>query len=109
MSKLSNKTYKQYSYVSRYNVFPTYYHVHDKKYFYGLTAYLDDSTVYTNHVVKRGDTFDSLALKYYNNPTYYWIICSFNHIQNPYKELKEGETIKIPSFSNIQYDFEGRF
>ena len=108
MDVLTNKTYKNYSYMSRYNAFPYYYHTEDNKYFYGLTAYLDDTTIYTLHVVKQGDTFDRLALHYYNNPTLYWVICSYNHIQNPYKELDVGKTIKIPSLSNIQFDKKGR-
>lgn len=108
MSILTNKTYKEYSYVSRYNAFPYYYHKEDNKYIYGLTAYLDNTTVYTLHTVKQGDTLDRLALQYYGNPTLYWVICSYNRIQNPYKELVIGSTIKIPSMSNIQYNKRGR-
>lgn len=108
MSVLTNKTYKDYSYLSRYRAFPYYYHTTDNKYFYGLTAYLDNTTIYTLHTVKQGETLDSLALEYYGNPTLYWIICSYNHIQNPYKQLCVGEKIKIPSLSNIQYDKKGR-
>ena len=108
MRNLTNKSYKDYSYVSRYSSFPYYYHTVDHKYIYGITAYLDDSTVYTLHTVKQGDTIDRLALYYYSNPTLYWVICSYNHIQNPYKELKPGTTIKIPSLSNIEFDKKGR-
>ena len=107
-SLLKNKHNKEYSYLSRYRAFPVYYHVQDKKYTSGITAYLDDNTPYTLHVVKRKETFDSIANDYYGNPTLYWIICSFNRIQNPYKELKEGESLKIPSISNLRYDTQGR-
>lgn len=108
MDKVVNKAYKDYSYVSRYSAFPYYYHVADNKYIYGITAYLSDTTPYTLYTVQQGDNLDNLALKYYNNPTYYWIICSFNHITNPYKELVPGQKLKIPSISTIQYNFEGR-
>ena len=108
MDVLTSKVYKQYSYVSRYSPFPYYYHTVDDKYIYGITAYLDDTTVYTQHIVQRGDTFDNLAMEYYNNPTLFWIICSFNHIRNPYKKLVEGQTLKIPSISNIRFDLIGR-
>lgn len=104
MEVLKNKAYKEYSKLSRYSEFPYYYHTLDKKYIYGRTAYLDDSTLFTTHVVKQGDTFDTLALEYYNNPTYYWIICSFNHIQDPYSELVPDTLIKIPSISNIKFN-----
>lgn len=108
MSKLVNKSYKEYSYTSRYASFPYYYNRDDNKYMYGLTTYLDDSTVYTMHTVKQGETLDDLALYYYNNPTMYWVICSFNRIQNPYTKLTIGQKIKIPSLANIRYDFNGR-
>lgn len=108
MRNVTDKTYKDYNYTSRYSAFPYYYNKSDDKYFHGLTAYLDNTTVYQVHTVEYGDTLDSIALKYYNNPTYYWILCSFNHIQDPYVSLKPGTTLKIPSMSNIQYDFEGR-
>ena len=104
MDVLKNKSYKQYTKLSRYSPFPYYYHTLDKKYIYGKTAYLKDDTVYTTYTIQRNDTLDSLALKFYNNPTLYWIICSFNHIQDPYIELIEGEQLKIPSISNIEFD-----
>lgn len=108
MDKLLNKFYKEYSYTSRYSAFPYYYHPEDQKYIGGLTAYLRNDTTYTLHIIQQGDSFDHLALEYYGNPTLYWIICSYNHITNPYKALTPGETIKIPSISNIEYDKAGR-
>jgi nucleoid-associated protein YgaU len=56
-----------------------------------------------SHKVKDGDTLDSLALYYYNNPTYYWVIADFNRIQDPYLELEVGRILKIPTFSNIAF------
>ena len=105
---LTNEIYNSYDYVSRYSNFPFYYNTRDKKYVGGLTAYLDDSTLYSLYTVQQGDTFDNLALRFYNNPTLFWIICSFNHIQNPYIKLKVGQKIKIPSISNIKFDVNGR-
>lgn len=104
MDVLTNKKHKEYSKISRYSPFPYYYHTLDKKYIYGKDAYLKDTTLYSTHTVQVNDTLDSLALKYYNNPTYYWIICSFNHIQDPFITLKEGTQLKIPSLSNIEFD-----
>ena len=104
MSILTDKSYREYSKLSRYSPFPYYYHTVDDKYIYGTTAYLKDTTLYTSHTVKRGDTLDSLALDYYNNPTLYWIICSFNRIRDPFISLEEGSTIKIPSISNIEFN-----
>ena len=105
---LTNKSYKDYSYTSRYSPFPYYYHTVDNKYVYGVTSYLDDTTPYTLHTVQQGETLDNLALYYYKNPTLFWIICSFNHIRNPYMRLRTGSKIKIPSISTIKFDITGR-
>mgnify|MGYP003296081297 CR=1 FL=1 len=54
----------------------------------------DEFSIYT---VEKGDTWDSIALKFYNNPTYYWIICDYNRIHNCMIEPKVGEIIEIPT------------
>lgn len=104
MDVLTNKSYKQYTKLSRYTTIPYFYHTVDKKYIYGTSKYLKNTTPYTSYTIKYGDTLDSLALDFYNNPTLYWIICSFNHIQDPFITLKEGDIIKIPSLSTIEYE-----
>lgn len=104
---LKNKSYKDYSYVSRYISIPYYYNTEDDKYIYGTAQQLNDSTAYALHEVKRGDTLDSLALKYYNNPTLFWIIADFNKIQDPFATLTVGEKLKIPSISSISFVNDG--
>lgn len=106
MDVLTKKNYKNYSKLSRYNPFPYYYHILDDKYVYGKTAYLKDTTIYSSYKVQKNDTYDSIALEFYNNPTLYWIICSFNHIVDPYTNPKEGTMLKIPSISNIEFDIK---
>ena len=105
MEVLGRKQYKNYDRVSRYQVFPFYYNNLDDKYIYGLTSHLIvDGTKFVAHKVKRDETLDSLALHYYNNPTYYWVIADFNRILDPYEELEVGKVLKIPTFSNIAFD-----
>lgn len=104
MEILTNKSYKTHSKYSRYQNFPIYYHTIDGKFVQGTDAWLNDSTTYTSHIVKQNDSYDSLALYYYNNPTLYWIICSFNHVVDPFKNPEIGTTLKIPSISNIDFD-----
>lgn len=105
MSKIDNKAYKDYNKISRYSVFPYYYNRLDDKYIYGLTSHLQhNDTKYVNHYVKQDDTLDTIALYYYNNPTYYWVIADFNRIQDPYKKLEIGSVLKIPTFSNIKFE-----
>ena len=103
---LTEKRYRDYVNISRYSPFPYYYNSNDNKYVYGITAQLrTDDTPFVTHVVKQGESLDSLALYYYNNPTYYWIICDFNRIQDPFTELSIGTKLKIPTFSSIKYDY----
>ena len=100
---LKDKSYKDYNYISRYIGVPYYYNKVDDKYIYGTAQQLNDTSAYVLHKVVLGDTLDSLALKYYNNPTLFWIIADFNRIQDPYKELLVGENVKIPSISSISF------
>ena len=106
MDVLVDKQYKEYRRLSRYSTFPIYYNILDEKYVYGTTAQLDNTTVYTAHLVKRGDTLDSLALYYYNDPTKYWVIADFNRIQDPFKDLEENTILNIPTISMIQFEKE---
>ena len=105
MSDIFNKQYKDYDRVSRYQVFPFYYNSKDGKYSYGITSHLlTDDVTFVAHKVKKHDTLDTLALYYYNNPTYYWVIADFNRIRDPYQPLEVGKILKIPTFSNIAFD-----
>lgn len=71
---------------------------------YGTTAHLEQNIPYKLYVVEKNETIDSIALKFYNNPTYFWIICDFNKILDAYTELYEGQVLKIPSMSNLQFN-----
>lgn len=107
MDVLKNKKYKDFDYTSRYSGVPFYYNTLDEKYIYGLTSNLDKNISYVLHEVKDTDTLDSLSLKYYNNPSYYWIIAYFNDIQDCYVKLaEEYKTLKIPSITSIRFGEE---
>ena len=101
---LTDKQFREYAKLSRYTNTPYYYNRVDDKFIYGLSKNLRDDTTFRVHIVKEGDTLDSLALYYYNNPTYFWIIADFNRIQDPYKNLSVGSHIKIPTFSAIEFE-----
>lgn len=104
METLKNKSYRSYDYVSRYTSFPYYFHSQDNKYMYGTTAHLNKDTGYLIHIVKRNETFDSIALQYYNTPTLYWVICDFNDIQDPFTKLITGSQLKIPTLGSISFN-----
>lgn len=104
MSILIDKQYKDYYYTSRYSAFPFYFNTNDNKYIYGTTSQLSQGLSYRLYKVKQNDTLDTLALDFYNNPTLYWVIADFNHIQDPYIKLEVGTEIKIPTLSEIVFE-----
>ena len=101
--KLTNKQYKDYDYLSRYTSFPFYYNEEDRKYVYGVTSQLNQNVTYVLHEVKANETLDTLALDYYNNPTFFWIIADFNHIQDPFLKLEIGSKLKIPTLNEVNF------
>lgn len=104
MVVLENKQYKDFEYFSRYQNIPYYFHKVDRKYVVGMSQPLNQDSPFILHKVKKGDNLDTLALKYYNNPTYFWIIADMNKIQNPYLKLEENSKIKIPIFNEITFN-----
>lgn len=104
MDVLRKKQFKQYTKLSKYQLLPIYYHTLDEKYIQGTPANLFNNTAYIWHTVQHNDTYDNISLYYYGNPTYYWIICDFNRIQNPFDNPVPGTQLMIPTFSDIEFD-----
>lgn len=104
MEVLTDKKYREYSGISRYSAFPIYYNNNDKKWVGATTSYLRDDTPYNSYRVEAGDTYDNLALRFYNNPTLYWAICSFNKVQDPFKDPEVGVILRIPVLSTISFN-----
>ena len=111
MDILTDKTIKTSDFYSRYNGFAYYYNKLDNKYQMSTSAWLKDSVEYVYYKEKKGDTYDSISLEHYNNPTYYWIICDFNKIINPFKNPEPGDILYIPirgknlEFTHYWYDY----
>lgn len=105
MNVLTNKTIKTSNYFSRYNGFNYYYNKLDKKNHMATSRWLSQDNTYQTYVVKEGDTYDLIALWFYNNPTYYWIICDFNRILDPLKTPDVGTVLYIPTLGN-KFKFE---
>ena len=105
MDTLKNKTYASFDYLSRYTNTPYYYDTLTDREVYGIGTNLKTNSEFVTHKVKSNDTLHSLALKYYNNPTFWWVIAYFNDIQDSFKPLKyKYDTLKIPSISSISFD-----
>lgn len=103
MDKLIDKTYRKYKRLSRYSTFPYYYDTEDNKYIYGTVSHLDPTTPYTSYVVKKNDTYDSISLAFYGSPLYFWVICDFNNINDPFGVPAEGSSLSIPILSSIEF------
>lgn len=100
---LTDKQRKTYFYASRYQNTDYYYDTLDQKYWMGLSQWLRNDTPYIKYTVEQGDTYDSIALAMYNNPTYWWVITDFNRILDPFETPVKGTVIKVPIFSNIEF------
>lgn len=102
---LKSKQYPQNNKLSRYSQFPIYYNTEDNKWVCGTTAYLSQNdTPYQNYTVVGTESYDTLALMFYNNPTLYWVICDFNRIKNCMENPTRGTVLKIPVLSSIKYE-----
>lgn len=107
MDVLTGKNYENYDYTCRYSTVPYYYNKEDDKYIYGVGTQLNKDTPYVAHKVVATDTLDSLALKYYGNPTYWWAIAYFNNIMDCYESLIDNfSVLKIPTISSLEFGGE---
>jgi len=107
MDTLKNKRYESYNYTCRYTDVPYYYDTLGLQDVYGIGSNLKKDTAFVSHKVTQEDTLDKLALKYYNNPSYWWIIAYFNDIQDAFIKLVDHFTvIQIPSIVSIEFGNE---
>lgn len=103
---LTDKQRKTYMYFCRYQNSDYYYDTDAQKYWMGNSYWLRDDTPYLLHTVTKGETYDTIALDSYANPTYWWIIADFNRAVDPFENPKVGSIIKVPIFSNLEFDTE---
>lgn len=54
-------------------------------------------TIKTIHTVKHGDRLDKLSFKYYNTPTYWWVIAKANDIVDGSLYPEPGKKLLIPT------------
>jgi hypothetical protein len=104
MDTLKNKVYVNFDYLSRYSSVPYYYDTLYDREIFGIGTNVKTGSEFVTHVVKSNDTLNSLALKYYNNPTFWWVIAYFNDIQDAFKPLRDKyTTLKIPNITSIEF------
>lgn len=104
MDTLKNKNYASFDYISRYASIPYFFDTLSSREVYGIGTNMKTTAEFVTHKVKSNDTLDALALKYYNNPTFWWVIAYFNDIQDAFTVLKDHYvTLKIPSISSVEF------
>jgi hypothetical protein len=72
----------------------------DDFYYYNLLKKVDfpedlNPDVYDYYETQTVETYPTLAYKFYNSVTLWWIICAANHIDNPMEQPKAGTLLKI--------------
>lgn len=105
--KLDNAPRRSYDYVSRYGLVPVYNNLSDHRQVTGLSVPLQPDTPYIGYEVKEGDSYDSIALTHYNNPTLYWVITEANGVADPFSFPEPGSRIRVPVLSSIEFKPQG--
>lgn len=52
---------------------------------------------YYVYTINETDSWTGISYKFYETIRLWWLICKFNKIVDPFKELTTGKIIKIPS------------
>lgn len=105
MQKFINKRSSTYDYRSRYTGVPYFYDTTTGKDTPGIPKQIKFDTPFFWHRVAAHDTLDKLALKYYNNPTLWWVIAYFNKINDPFIDLVATyRQLKIPTVNSIVFE-----
>ena len=95
--------YKTYDYIGRYESFPYFFDSKNNKYYYGITSYLDTNTNYVLYEVKKGDSYDSIALDHYGSPLFYWVILDYNRVLDALEPPQPGTRLMLPSLNSITF------
>jgi hypothetical protein len=105
MDILTNKRSYTFDYNSRYSGVAYYFNTKTGRDTPGIGKQINFDAPYVLHKVQSTDTLDGLALKYYNNPTYWWAIAFFNKISDPFISVPLKYTsLKIPSISSLYFE-----
>ena len=79
----------------------------NNRYYYNIlqTVKFPDNlpkSFYFTYQTKIGDTYPFISYKVYNTPNLWWVITTFNKIDNPIPLLDPGTNLNIPVFEVVQ-------
>lgn len=69
----------------------------------GYVDLADNITQYDLYTVQDSDIGlpDGIAYRAYGNSNWWWVICDFNGIVDPFNDMTIGQVIKIPSLLEV--------
>ena len=109
MDTLRKKGGKNYGYLSRYSGVTYYYDTLKNREVYGIGKDIKKDIPHVTHWVAQSDSLDYIALKYFNNPTYWWIIAMYNDIQDALEPIyPKYQTLYIPNLAALSFVKERR-
>lgn len=91
----------EYTYMSRMAGLETYNNIQDNTMLLGTYLPIKQSDSYFLYTAQQGDTLDSIALKNYGTPIYWWIIADYNDMLDCTQPIL-GMTLKIPELTGVQ-------
>lgn len=57
---------------------------------------------------QRGDTWDRMAFRFFGDNRLWWILCDFNRVVDPYRDLEmritTGTPVVVPSLSRVNFE-----
>jgi hypothetical protein len=59
------------------------------------------SDLFDEYQFSAGDSWSSVAYKFYGSEELWWVICKFNQMSNPFLMPAVGETIRMPKMSVV--------
>ena len=62
-----------------------------------------DSTTFNTYFTKPNDTWTAISFKHYNRIDLWWMIASFNQIDNTFLPPDAGTRLKIPTPDTVRY------
>jgi len=56
---------------------------------------VNNSSVFEIYIVEDNDWWENISYKLYGTKTFWWLLCLFNNIENPFEELEAGKKLKV--------------
>ena len=104
MDTLKKSGGKSYGYLSRYSGVSIFYDTICDREVYGMIKDIKKDISCVTHWLATTDTLDYLALKYYNNPTYWWVIAMYNDIPDAFAPLTPRYAkLQIPNLASLSF------